>query len=315
MTGKVYPIGEEWDSLAQEYVNSFTDLRELERRWSELKTHHDILRVFPESVSQIMSLSFEGLVDVYQRYMNLPHDSTDEISELAEIKSNLLENVFNYDKTKRGQRLTTHQALISNFFKDRMEKLNIHTCYYCDMAYINPYMTGEGVKSQFDLDHALSKDSCPLVALSLHNFVPSCSVCNQRLKRTRGLGDTLDGIKRVAPCSESFDADRHIYFKVEELEPCTSGYLKNSDKYKVKVKAKGIYESYSKLFRLEERYEYHKGEALRWLDLKRKYPDSNLKKMAILFHKTTDEIREDIFGIEFSKTHHRCLDKMKRDIL
>lgn len=315
MIGKVYPSGEEWVSLAQEYVSSFTDLPELEERWSDFKEHHRILQVFPETVEQLMKLSFEELTDVYRRYLGLSHENQQEETELASIKSYLQEMVFNYDRVKRGRGLKTHQALISSFFKDRMEKFNIHTCYYCDMAYINPYMTGEGVKSQFDLDHALSKDSCPLVALSLHNFVPSCSVCNQRLKRKRGLSDTLDGIKKVAPCSENFDADRHIYFKVEELEPCTSGYLKNSDKYKIKVKAKGIYGSYSKLFRLEERYEYHKSEALRWLDLKRKYPDSNLKKIAILLHKTTDEVREDIFGIEFSKTHHRCFDKMKQDIL
>ena len=197
-----------------------------------------------------------------------------------------------------------------------MDDLNIHTCYYCDMAYINPYIVDvDEMKSQFDLDHALAKDDCPLVALSLHNFVPSCPVCNERLKRKYPLSDSLDGLKLVAPCSEDFDANKQIYFKVNQKKVCTSGFMRNRDCYRMKINANGIYGSYAKLFRLEERYEYHKGEALRLLDLKRKYPMSNIRQIARLMHKTADEVKEDIFGLHFSKNNHRCFDKMKRDIM
>ena len=71
----------------------------------------------------------------------------------------------------------------------------------------------------------------------------------------------------------------------------------------------------AKSFRLEERYEYHKGETLRLLDLKRKFPMSNIRQIARLMHKTADEVKEDIFGIHFSKNNHRCFDKMRRDIM
>ena len=87
------------------------------------------------------------------------------------------------------------------------------------------------------------------------------------------------------------------------------------ENYAVKVVAKGKYESYVKLFHLEELYDYHKGEELRLLDLKRKYPTSNLKKIAKVLHKTRDEVYEAIFGMGFSKDNHRCFDKMKRDIM
>ena len=91
--------------------------------------------------------------------------------------------------------------------------------------------------------------------------------------------------------------------------------MKHRENYIVKVVARGKYDTYAKLFHLEERYEFHKGEALRLLDLKRKYPTSNLKTIANMLHKTTEEVREDIFGLGFSKDYHRCFDKMKRDIL
>ena len=176
-------------------------------------------------------------------------------------------------------------------------------------------MISDEMKSQFDLDHALAKDDCPLVALSLHNFVPSCPVCNERLKRKNPLNDSLDGVKLVAPCSEDFDANKQIHFKVNQEKVCTSGFMRHRDCYRIKVNAHGVYGSYAKLFRLEERYEYHKGEALRLLDLKRKYPMSNIRQIARLMHKTADEVKEDIFGIHFSKNNHRCFDKMRRDIM
>ena len=314
MTGKVYPEGDAWIALANEYVSEFKDLDELEERWRDFKELHPALSVFTESVKELMSATFCELVDVYERYQNLPSETQEQKEELATIKSYLPNMVFNYDKTGAGHQ--THQGVISGFFRKKMDDLNIHTCYYCDMAYINPYIVDDDeMKSQFDLDHALAKDDCPLVALSLHNFVPSCPVCNERLKRKNPLSDSLDGLKLVAPCSEDFDANKQIHFKVNQEKVCTSGFMRHKDCYRMKINAHGVYASYAKLFRLEERYEYHKGEALRLLDLKRKYPMSNIRQIARLMHKTADEVKEDIFGLHFSKNNHRCFDKMKRDIM
>lgn len=313
MTGRVFPEGDKWDKLAGEYLDEFRDLPQLEIRWSEYKNHHRVLRVFNKSVAELMKASFTDIVAIAHQFSNLPNVSENEKRELRTIKRYLKRKIFNYDCRAKGCK--AHQSIISKFFQKKMEELNIHTCYYCDMAYINPYVEGEDTRSQFDLDHAISKDDCPITALSLHNFVPSCPVCNQRLKRKNPLADSDAGLLRVAPCSEQFDADKNIYFQVRQTKACTGGYLKHRDNYAVKVVAPNEYGVYAKLFHLEERYEFHKGEALRILDLKRKYPTANLKKIAQLLHKTTEEVKEDIFGMGFSKDYHRCFDKMKRDVM
>lgn len=46
------------------------------------------------------------------------------------------------------------------------------------------------MRNHFDLDHFLPKSICPLVALSFYNFVPSCSVCNEKLKGADMIGET-----------------------------------------------------------------------------------------------------------------------------
>lgn len=299
--------------LANEYVGEFADLTEIEHRWSQYKDRHQMLAVFNYSAAEIMKASFAELVAISQQFRSLPNRTDAEKRELKTIKDYLRKKVFNYDCRAKGCK--PHQGVISQFFQKKTDELNVHTCFYCDMAYINPYVDGVDTKSQFDLDHAIAKSDCPITALSLHNFVPSCPVCNQRLKRINPLAASDADLMSVAPCSEQFDADKNIYFKVIQTKACTGGFVKHRENYAMKVIARGKYDAYAKLFHLEERYEYHKGEALRLLDLKRKYPASNLKKIANILHRTKDEVYEDIFGLGFSKDHHRCFDKMKRDIM
>ena len=313
MTGKVYPEGIAWDSLANDYIAEFGDLADIERLWSQYKSRHQVLAVFTCSAAEIMKASFAELVAISQQFRNLPNRTEAERRELSTIKNYLKRKVFNYDCRAKGCK--PHQRVISQFFQKKMDVLNVHTCFYCDMAYINPYVDDASTKSQFDLDHAIAKSDCPITALSLHNFVPSCPVCNQRLKHKKPLAACDADLMSVAPCSEQFDADKNIYFKVVQTKACTGGFMKHRENYAMKIVARGKYEAYAKLFHLEERYEYHKGEALRLLDLKRKYPASNLEKIAKMLHKTKDEVHEDIFGLGYSKDNHRCFDKMKRDIM
>ena len=77
------------------------------------------------------------------------------------------------------------------------------------------------------------------------------------------------------------------------------------------------------LFRLKQRYNYHKVFALRLLDLKERYSAGSIKMISNLMQGTSprperyteQQIYEDIFGEEYSKVGHRCFDKLRRDIL
>lgn len=90
------------------------------------------------------------------------------------------------------------------------------------------------------------------------------------------------------------------------------------------------YENEIDFLYLRERYNYHKCEALRLADLKVKYTSSKIKEIARIIcnigkeeHKEltpianimTEQIRRDIFGLEFSNEHHRTFHKLRKDIL
>lgn len=174
--------------------------------------------------------------------------------------------------------------------------------------------------NHFDLDHVLDKATCPVIGLSLMNFVPSCQVCNERLKRNRVLGTDGRPIGYLSPTSHNYKFDESVSIEVLPKTNATwADPWEHPSDYTLKFDSHGTqYEQVVDVFKLNERYGFHKAEALYWLKMKKKYPDSHIQMMAKIFDDaeyTPLKIKEDIFRIEEEKTYHRCFSKMKREML
>lgn len=257
----------------------------------------------------LLIMDFDGLVDIYFGYQDLRETMKRE--DFVDMDA-FLKSTFNY---------TTRQSNIAKFFMDSTNAFQIHTCHYCDTSYINVFkrVVNGQVMNHFDLDHVLDWSECPLVALSLFNFTPSCQVCNEKLKRTDLLGDTVVQVKKLSPTSNNYDFEHNVRICVDPEGKVVDNYMANADFFTIEFKPLyGKDKDYMKvvdLFCLRERYTYHKSEALRLLDLKHNYDDSNIENIAALLGKKPEEVREDIFGEAFSEKQHRCFGKLKRDIL
>lgn len=180
------------------------------------------------------------------------------------------------------------------------------------------------MRNHFDLDHFLPKSECPLVGLSLMNFVPSCPVCNEKLKGADILGGEKESdwgrvLKKVSPISKQYDFDQKAKLRLldngsgwlraqEHPDDYTLEFTSTDDDYQTEIIGE---------FHLEERYAYHKCEALRWHDLRNDYPDTRIKEMvtALKGYKTEEQLRNDIFQTDYFKSNVRCFDKLRRDIL
>ena len=95
---------------------------------------------------------------------------------------------------------------------------------------------------------------------------------------------------------------------------------KNPNSYVLELDASldSDYDYNVQLFRLNERYNYHKMEALHWLELKYLYTDAHLAMMANALHDSrfsAKSIKEDIFQTRLDNDHHRVFGKLKKDIL
>lgn len=366
-----YPVN--LDEFKSKYISSFTDLSNMETRWAQLQSTYSVLSIFPSKIEEIMKANYSKLIEFYKKYHSISLILRDKMEKD-------LRDLFNYD----GE----YREVIKKFIMNPANGLEINTCHYCNMAYVNVYTidpTEDGLyfmntasidelksklniksedtinkviakrpyksvadfkqvgltlkrpwtddkfdktfkpankaRSNFDIDHVLDKGSCPIVALSLMNFVPSCQVCNSRLKKTRVLGKNGIPEEKLSPTSPHYDFDNAVtirilpkpgqfYLKPTQHPLCYETFFDISD---------NDYEYIVNLFKLKERYSYHIKEALRWIELKQKYDDTRITMMSDALgggpEFSVDKIREDIFGSEFSRNEYRSLGKMKKDIL
>lgn len=295
--------------LSDSIDNSGKTIKGLESRWSDWKAKHDRKGKIPERVSDLLTADFHQLVDVYKRFRSIGIPLKKRYGKKRASRNKVLKDLDDiFDYTNK------YAEKIADFFIKWSNKLQIYSCYYCEMAYVNTY-TQKGrkgvVKRQFDLDHFLPKAKCPCVGLSLFNFVPSCQVCNSRIKL-----DNLPRMKKaeyemVSPSSLVADFDKHITFK---LRMSAKGAGLMGKRY-VYVKSDPPYHKYVRFFHLQERYGFHLKEAIRLKELKQRYPDSAIRKIASMLGYGEYRVKEDIFQEQYLKQEGRCFAKFSIDML
>lgn len=309
--------------LKSDYVNIFkkslfdtTDkngvvVKQLESMWADWKAKYDPGNTLPETVEDLLVADFVSLVDVFQRFnaLGVPQKVDDGTGNLVKSQEFIeLDKIFKYSEK--------YDTKIAKFFYDKAELLEIHTCYYCETAYVNTYeyVDNKGAlqkRRQFDLDHFIPKAVCPCLGLSLFNFVPSCQVCNSRIKGDTLVSGDYKELEVLSPSSELSDYDANIAIRLR-MRPLSHQLL--GDRY-IYFRAKVPYRKYVDFFHLEERYEFHKCEAVRLRKLKDRYPDSNIKQIAKLLHRRESSVKEDIFQLKYMNIEGRCFEKLTKDIL
>lgn len=310
-------------NIVEEYLELYSNWIEKNDRewkiWLEkiISINSSAYLIFPEKLDEVLSASVGSMVAMFAFYYD--HRKNKIIEETQES----LKSLFNYNNW---------QPKIANFFMQHSEELGVHTCFYCETSYINKYEDKNNKdRNHFDLDHFLPKTLCPIVGLSIRNLIPSCAICNEKLKRNHILGvtdtempisDKKDEIIKMFPSSENYSFESDINIRIDPVKKedftRTLRLQDQAPKYAIRFESTdeaSPYQNEIDLFCLEERYNYHKMEALRLYDLLNDYPPELVQKISGLFKdKNDEEVKEDLFGLSFSSSQHRCFNKMKQDI-
>lgn len=172
------------------------------------------------------------------------------------------------------------------------------------------------LRNHFDLDHFLPKSKCPLVALSLFNFVPSCAVCNEKLKGKKLWGtSSKEELKKMSPTARYYDFDGQIKIRlIPQANDWHTRMKEEEDSVRITFDVqKSPYSGEVDILRLNERYNYHKKIAINLHNKLVDYPESKIAEIANLFDgvKSVDDVRDAIFGIAEERDLMR---KMKQDI-
>lgn len=112
--------------------------------------------------------------------------------------NNIVENYFKYCSgstknsvelliKKEKEKFSKKFEIVYNFIRDNFGAIlqrenDIYICPYCERNYINVIEKGNNSFVKPDLDHYYPKSLYPFLACSIENLIPSCQVCNSRLK-------------------------------------------------------------------------------------------------------------------------------------
>lgn len=321
------------EALKEAYVKIFPDRTLRQTKWVALRKQligidRRFKNLLPSKYNKLLVADFETLADIYDLYVSL-NVKKHHVALHEDAKA-----LFSYGEKiiRWGREWESLQPSIAAFFMNGDNGLEIHTCHYCDMAYVNPFTLQTGKKAQFDLDHVLQKARCPIVALSLFNFVPSCQMCNgSRVKGQRELYSDARIRKKLSPTNEKYDFEGKVTIEVvnKKGECSTIGFEKRMDDYEIKFNTHldPDYDEEINAFNLKERYDYHKCEALRLLDLKERYTDARIMELARMILQSpktkvtahgvryVTQLKQDIFATGFKHGFHRCFGKLHDDIM
>ena len=303
-----------FDAIKTAYKQIYTtvELNRMQTEWANWKTRYGVTTI-PETVEALMLADVDLLADVFERFSALPIPRTmagpNGRSERSTAMTDL-DAIFKYTQH--------YDTRIAKFFCEHAEELHISSCHYCELAYVNVYRVITGGKAasyqHFDVDHYLPKTKCPIIGLSLFNFIPSCQVCNSRIKSSRTVGTMMGEWIQFSPVGENYGFEDNVKIRLRmHRGPDTT--FKKKGEYYIYFRCKNGFRKEVDFFHLEERYEFHKMEAMRLKQLKAQYPMSARRKIARLLGKTEAEVRENLFHKKYLKDNHRCFSKLTADML
>lgn len=220
-----------------------------------------------------------------------------------------LEVIFHYDGV-----FNAHKD-VSYWFAKLIQK---NTCTYCNRQYVFT-VERDSINSNKDyiarpvFDHWFAKSDYPLLSLSLHNLIPSCTVCNSSVK-----GSTAMSIKRhIHPY---IIEPKEIDFTFRATKAATA---QSEWELKIDRKPGSRIDNTIKDFALDEIYALHAPlEAKDIMDFHDAYPPDYLKSLfedmlSQGMHLTREEVYRILFGTEYDsdKFLDRPFSKLKHDLL
>lgn len=324
-----YPAG-----IEDEYLQIFSDdeIKTLQQDWDNKRNlYKNELKPFPANVKDILTASFEELTDFYLafRLISTNISTTKRVTRTKRDGTQITEDekIFNYDYFRNK---------IAEFFTEHDSPMGITSCFYCDAHPIGKFLKAKEKRRSFDIDHFYPQNECPILALSLKNFVPSCQVCNSRIKgktalfdfyRLQNLNDSerKNTLCKISPTSKDYNFNENVFIRVLPKNGFDKkvSFLDNMSSYEINFDATDDYKHETEAFCLSQRYNSVTilAEALSLLDLKKKFPLAKMKEIQDLLNAngtqyvTFDEIEETIFHKKFDKERKTPLLKLKQDIL
>lgn len=179
-------------------------------------------------------------------------------------------------------------------------------------------------RNNFTLDHFIPQSSCCLFSRSLYNFIPSCYVCNSKLKKEYLFSDKINELYKYSPTYEKYESTGEIRFSLIQKNSVNIFDFENTKKYQfldnfnIDVNSVGSDNHIVQVMHLRQRYHIHRETAVRLAYLNDKYSNATIAEIKRILsttgrQTTFEDIKNDIFH---KPTHdNESLSKLRKDIM
>lgn len=296
-------------TLQNRYLKLFGTIKSKEKEFSRLLTDYSLLNdIIPEgyrSFSSILVAPFEVLAKIYYGY----REYIETLGNSKAIDTAII-SVFNYG---------SYSTKIGHFLVDPSNGFPVHNCNYCDLHKIVGYTehrSGRQVR-EFETEHILDKGQCPIVALSIYNFVPSCGTCNdQHHKGSDTFGRTIEETILLSPTTSNNRFEEEVTFTLLPLRDDIRDLIMFESDDDLEIDFKGATDKYERtidLFRLKDRYNANKSSILEIVERMRTW--SIGLGLKIVFESDSQaNIFESIFQFKRRARAFEPMEKCRRDI-
>lgn len=298
-------------TLCSRYLSKY-DTADLNSKFDVvLSKHPNLKKVLPRGLKKadkILVAKFQQLAEIYFSYLKF----TEKMSK-TDIKAlqKEIQSVFNYD---------SHSVDIADFLANPDNGFFICNCVYCDMERVRGYYdnTRHRIIREFETEHVLDKGKCPLLALSIFNFVPSCHKCNSPThKGTKTLGKDKNEAVLLSPTSEDNKFNEEVKFTLSVLNPeiLDLRFLENEGDVEIDFKGEtNKYEQTLSIFHLKDRYNSRRTTLIEPIMDIRNHPPAIIKNIAKETRKSEDEIFEALFKFKKRKKEKAPMEKCRREL-
>ena len=200
-----------------------------------------------------------------------------------------------------------------------IQELHVKVCPYCNRQYITSFHKNNHQVTTADIDHYYPKSQYPLLSMNFFNMVPSCSICNSRLK----------GKKRINQIeihlNPFFDDTDSLIFAVnndslEALYNFSNSEVKISvdiNRTKNKSNQKRA-ENSKKMFYLPALYNTHIKEVKKIREninrFSKEYFNNTFNKNYSGLFDNYEELKQAVFHFNYISAGDEPLTKLKRDV-
>jgi len=233
----------------------------------------------------------------------------------SKIMQGKVSNIFDY-KRFRTKSVSLYDAY------DLANNLGVRSCLYCNRMYTITVAKGTKANQKItrpQFDHFFDQAKNPLLALSIYNLIPSCTICNTSLKGRKEF--TLSSY--MHPYIDNY-INQYAYRFIPHNVSSILGRKSNLEvEVAIKTDQLGDFvkiKNTSELFKLSEVMSGHSEELKDLFDIRYKFSQRYFKELFSTYQKlglSYEEVYRIVFGVHYIEDDfsQRPFSKLKKDIL